>query len=134
VIVPSSRVAYKRMSEGVIARLAAQLEAFGPCSVINLEGEECVVPPGITVCEIERTFTALIRTLRKVDLVVSADSLSAHLAEYLGIPTYVVTPVPNEYWLPLLAFERQAWCLFGEEFRLGEWLRRTWSLNPEHAQ
>jgi hypothetical protein len=45
-------------------------------------------------------------------LVISADSLPAHIAEIKGFKPVVVSPIDNSYWLPQTSFHSGAWSLF----------------------
>jgi len=127
-IVPSSRVAAKRIPLPVLTDALSQLQAHGECQIIDMPGEEMELPRNAHINRIERSFTALLAALHGSRLVVSADSLSAHLAEHLGIPCYIITPRPNEYWLPRQAFEAHAWSTFGQSGHLHEWLKRHFAV------
>ncbi|MBT0571753.1 hypothetical protein KIK84_15630 [Curvibacter sp. CHRR-16] len=101
-IFPDSRVATKQIPEAVVAQMVDALK--------TLDVEVCVVRAG-PHSEIN-TFEDLVSTVQTMDAVVSADSLPAHLAEYWGLPVFVVTPQPNLYWLPQSAFLKGAYALF----------------------
>jgi hypothetical protein len=122
-IFPSSRHAFKAIPPAVISRVVEQLRQAGlQPEVIALAGEELAIPAAAPVRQIERNFAAVSTAIAGATLVVSSDSLPAHLAEYLSIPSYVITPVPNEYWLPLSAFLTRGWSLFPDERTLPAWL------------
>jgi hypothetical protein len=110
----------------VIGRVVDQLGRAGlrPL-VIALDGEKLDLPAGAPVRRIERNFGAVSAAVCSSALVVSADSVPAHLAEYFDVPTYVLSPAPNEYWLPLSSFLTRGWSLFGDEQALPPWLRST---------
>jgi len=127
-IVPSSRVAAKRIPLPVLTAVLSRLQPYGECEIIDMPGEEIELPANARINRIERSFTALLEVLRGSRLVVSADSLSAHLAEFLRIPCYILTPRPNEYWLPLQAFESRAWSTFQQSDHLQEWLKRHFAV------
>lgn len=125
VIFPASRVAKKRIPAAVVGRVMDQLAEAGlRGEVVRLAGETLDLPPHVSARSIDHNFDALITTIRASDLVVSADSLPAHLAEYFGIPTYVIFPAPNEYWLPLSAFQDRSWNVFDDQHSLTSWLSR----------
>ena len=63
----------------------------------------------------QRNFSSLIDAVSGSDLVVTADSLPGHLAEYLDVPAYVVSPKDNLYWLPLSCFTNGGWSRFEDE-------------------
>ena len=67
-------------------------------------------------------FDQLIAQIRKADIVVSADSLPAHLAEYIGIPVFVFTPTTNDYWMPLSSFKGGFYSGFKSLTRYRAWI------------
>ena len=122
-IVPASRIADKALPREVIASTHAQLQEMGfDAHVLVLAGESVDLPGGAPVRHEPRNFSSLIEAIRSADLVVSADSLPAHLSEYFSVPTFVVTPQPNEYWMPHYAFATRGWCIFKELARLRPWV------------
>lgn len=122
-IFASSRLAHKTIPPGVVGRVVEQLGKVGlRPEVIALAGEKLDLPAGVPVRQVERNFSAVSAAISASALVVSSDSVPAHLAEYLGVPTYVLSPVPNEYWLPLSAFLTRGWSLFADDRTLPAWL------------
>jgi hypothetical protein len=67
-------------------------------------------------------FDALVESIRNFDLIISADSLPAHLAEYFGLPVFVFSPIPNHYWLPKSAYVHNRFSLFNDKFKYLEWV------------
>jgi hypothetical protein len=125
IIVPGSRIARKTVPARVIAVIHAELSRRGiQPVVITLEGETVEVPSGVRLLALPRSFDVLVATLRATDMVISADSLSAHLGEYHGLPTFVATPAPNRYWLPQSAFSLNGWATFDDCSRFSLWLER----------
>lgn len=115
IIVPHSRLSRKSIPMSVLRGLYKALKSKGvPCELIVFEEEDFDTFPDIPTRRIPRSFTSLIETILSASMVFSADSLSAHLAEYYQIPVFVCTPTPNIYWLPRSAFESCAWALFSE--------------------
>lgn len=115
IIVPHSRLSRKSIPMGVLRGLCKALKSKSvPCELIIFEEEDFDSSPDIPTRRIPRSFTSLIETILSASMVFSADSLSAHLAEYYQIPVFVCTPTPNIYWLPRSAFESRAWALFSE--------------------
>jgi len=114
-IFPGSRIHTKNIPNTLIEKLASQClsSGFNPV-VFSLDGEWSYNSSFINTICIPKTFASLIDALHSTDLVISADSLPAHLAEYYGLPVYVVSPSRNEYWLPRSAFEMGFWGLFEE--------------------
>lgn len=124
VIVPSSRISRKAIPPHVIGAAISVLTQHGiSAKVLVLEGEESAVPERIPKKIVPRTFSALIDAVRGADIVISADSVAAHLAEYYGLPTFVLTPQFNCYWLPPHAFKDDASATFGDLSPLSSWLQ-----------
>jgi hypothetical protein len=69
----------------------------------------------LPVVEMPRSFSATIQAIASADRVISADSMTAHLAEYYGRPVFVCSRVLKHYWLPLSAARAGRHMLFGEE-------------------
>lgn len=126
VIVPASRVARKVLPASVIATVHQQLvEREITPHVLLLEGEQVEVPQSIDLVRVPRDFSTLISCLREADIVVSADSLPAHIGEHLGKPTFVISPTPNPYWLPMHAFLQGGHAVFNDPGNLSNWLDRV---------
>jgi len=125
VLVPGSRIPRKALPVGVVTSIHSQLSARGiEVTAVKLEGESVDVPADVPAITLPRSFAALVSVVRTSDMVISADSLSAHLGEYYHLPTFVVTPVPNRYWLPPVALGNHAWATFDNLSPLAEWLSR----------
>ncbi len=115
-IFPESRIIEKRLAAATLSVILDRAAQAGlEAKLFLLDGD--LLPereyPGII--NISRNFESLANALRSVDLVVSADSLPAHLAEYFGRPVFVGSPAPNEYWLPHACFTNKRWGVFGNE-------------------
>jgi hypothetical protein len=127
-IFPASRVPKKDIPAAVLTRLVKQLTQAGMrCEIIELAGENLRLPSDLPVRHTQRNFSSLIEAVSTSDLVVTADSLPGHLADYLDVRTYVMSPKENSYWLPLSCFTARGWSLFEDELALPAWL-------AEHAQ
>jgi hypothetical protein len=125
-IYPASRIAAKTLSGPVLARLVQQVAACGlNCEVVALGDEALDLPSELPVQRIERSFTALIESIRSSLLVISADSLPGHLADYFGLPVHIVSPQANQYWLPLSCFLDGSWSIFEDTRSLPSWLSRV---------
>lgn len=124
-IVPASRVPRKVLPREVIAQVHQQLANRGlAAQVLLLEGEQVEVPKSVGLVRVPRQFSALMASLRETDIVVSADSLPAHIGEHLGKPTFVISPAPNPYWLPRGAFLQGGHGVFGNLGNLDIWLKQ----------
>jgi ADP-heptose:LPS heptosyltransferase len=124
-IVAASRVPRKVLPREVIAQVHRQLADRGVAAqVLLLEGELVEVPRSVGLIRLPRQFSALIASLRETDIVVSADSLPAHIGEHLGKPTFVISPAPNPYWLPRAAFLQGGHGVFGDLGNLDTWLEQ----------
>jgi hypothetical protein len=125
VIVPGSRVDRKTLPSDVIAALHSQLTASAIDSqVLLLEQESVHVPAHVPSVTLPRRFEALIEALSEADLVISADSLAAHLAEFSALPSFVVSPLENPYWLPRSSYLSRAHATFDDLGPLAAWLER----------
>jgi hypothetical protein len=112
-LLPFSRVSAKNVPPDVLGDLAGRARGLGfDPVVLLLEGERFPATPGLPIETLPRNFDALAAGLRSVDAVVSADSLPAHLAEYVGRPAFVAGPVANAYYLPPATFAGEHWGLF----------------------
>ncbi len=120
-IFPGSRLAGKRIPTPVVEMIRRTCISMGLVTQVFILEEE-PRDPGLSygITTVPRDFKTMIHNLRGMDAVISADSMPAHLAEYFGIPVFVVSHRPNPYWLPLSALQKDHWMLFEEEHqRLG---------------
>jgi len=112
-ICPYSRVYSKNLPSQVVIDLAAVCEEAGfDYEILLLEGECFEHPNSPRKRVIPRQFDALSAALSECAAVISADSLPAHLAEYFGTPTFVVSPIENCYWFPRSVFLGDHWGVF----------------------
>jgi ADP-heptose:LPS heptosyltransferase len=124
-IFPESRLASKTLSPAALATIVEEVVRAGlEPQVIVLEGEVPEPLSGATVLKIERNFKSLATAIGQLDCVVSADSLPAHLAEYLGKPVFVAAAFTNEYWLPRTCFTAGHWGLIPDASRFRHSLSR----------
>lgn len=122
-VFPDSRIKEKEIPETLVHDIAqANLCAGKTTSIIKI-GNAGSFPifSGADVKWIHG-FDRLVEILKTADAVVSADSLPAHLAEYLGIPVFVFTPRPNDYWMPLSSFLAGNFSEFAESSRYLKWV------------
>jgi hypothetical protein len=124
-IIPSARWAHRRIPAPVISRICTEVMERGMhAEVVELEGEGSDLPGNVPVRIIKRNFASLIEVIRTSDIAVTADSLPAHLAEYLGVPVFVMSPIAKEYWLPRSCFVGDAWSLFTDNSAFSSWFVR----------
>lgn len=119
-IFPGSRIAAKNLPQDLVSEILFESERAGvPVSLFLLEGErpdlEASSLPHVVI---PRRFDALRDAIASTDVVISADSLPAHLAESLQIDSFVLTPRPNEFWMPYTVLANRRWCLFNDPDRL----------------
>jgi hypothetical protein len=129
-IFPGSRVAAKNIPSEAIDKLEAVAETISLHSTLFLlDGERRDLEKSGRAYEpVARTFRSLISAIEAVDLVVSADSLPAHLAERMGKPVFVVSPKENPYWLPLSSFQSGRHSLFADidiSEKLSQFMKKT---------
>jgi ADP-heptose:LPS heptosyltransferase len=104
-IFPSSRVFKKQIPGNVINRTLDIIRSAGfKSTVYFVRGD--VIPTGIKsdITLLDSSFSILGDAIKGSDIVISADSLPAHLAEFNSIPTFVLSFKDNHYWLPLSSF------------------------------
>lgn len=115
-IFAGSRIANKKIPVALCEALSLRLAKQGlKVETIVIEGEypeiECSTVP---LKVLPRGFRGLMDHVASADLVISADSLPAHLAAIAGRKVVVASPVANPYWLPKTCFESGAWSLFSD--------------------
>ena len=115
-IFPSSRVPLKCIPKSIVELVVKSLSSQGFNPVLfKLDGEMAdTFNYACDVVKVPRNFSAMANAIKKVDAVISADSMPAHMAEYFGVPVFVITPEPNRYWLPVSAFNNNFWCCFND--------------------
>lgn len=119
-IFPGSRLAIKNLPADLVADLLRVIDRAGSASeLFLLDGERPdLEASSLPYTIVPRQFTALRDAIASMDIVISADSLPAHLAESLQVPVFVLTPRPNEFWMPRSVWTQKRWCLFDDPHRL----------------
>jgi hypothetical protein len=104
-VFPDSRIKNKELPDFLILKIVENNTRRGKDTIIVKIGTE---PPLQQISNLNVRwiygFNQLVTEIGTADAIVSADSLPAHLAEYLNIPVFVFTPKPNDYWMPLSSF------------------------------
>lgn len=115
-IYPGARLPERHVPIEVIRSMLAVAAARGvEAELMLLEGERPdLEASNLPYTRVTRDFGSLIASIRGAGKVVSADSMPAHLSEYLGRPVFVSWPEIKTYWLPRSAFAGGWSCLFGE--------------------
>ena len=78
----------------------------------------------MNVTKVPRQFSLMANAVRAARVVISADSMPAHMAEYFGVPVFVMSPSPNAYWLPKSCIDSGRWSLFSDPVATTEGLAR----------
>jgi ADP-heptose:LPS heptosyltransferase len=91
-------------------------------AVLLMPGEAARLPTDVGVTRVERSFEALVAAIAAADVIISSDSLPAHIAGYVGRPMFVVTPEFNRYWLPSQAFSADSTATFDDLRPVARWL------------
>ncbi len=116
-IFPGAREQDRRFSERFlheIVELAAQA-GLRP-KIFTVAGELPELDRAdLPLVEMPRAFDATIEAVAGADRVISADSMTAHLAEYYHRPIFVCSRILKHYWLPLSAARAGRHMLFSEE-------------------
>lgn len=119
-IFPDSRIGNKRISGDIvtaIARLCIHYDV--PYKIFLLEGEPSDLSSSTkNIIRVPRQFKIMANAVRSARAVISADSMPAHMAEYFSIPVYVLSPVPNIYWLPKSCKNLPRWSLFSDSLNI----------------
>lgn len=119
-IFPGSRIATKNLPVPLVADLLASLARTGQATdLFLLQGERPdLEESGLPHVIVPRQFSALRDAIASTSLIYSADSLPAHMAESLSKDVFVLTPRPNEFWMPHSVFVHRRWALFSDSDRL----------------
>lgn len=129
VIVPGARHSHKIIPRDVISYFVTELGKRNiDVDVLDLTGETLEIPLGVNKVTIPRRFGDLVSEIKKNDLVISSDSLSGHLSEYLQIPVFVSTSSPNQYWLPKSAYFSNGCATFSRPQAFQGWLETNFYL------
>ena len=113
-IFPGSRLAQKNLPLPLIRSILANCVRQDIIPVLYTladerpDIEESDIPHRI----VPKNFRAMVEAISGAGLVISADSMPAHIAERAKRPIFVFSPVPNTYWLPFSAFISDNWALF----------------------
>lgn len=113
-IFPSARMQERVVPISLVERALQQASKFGiPAEVVLIDGEMPEHKARFPDAKIlPRDFNLLKDAMQSYTHVISADSLTAHLAEYVGKPVFVLSPVRKEYWLPHSSYIHRRWALF----------------------
>jgi hypothetical protein len=112
-IFPESRLPRKRLSEPALSVTIERAQRAGlDVKVFILDGDRAPQNNHAVIVNIPRNFKSLASAISSVDFVISADSLPAHLGEYLGRPVFVALSERNDYWLPHGCFTSERWGVF----------------------
>lgn len=112
-IFPESRLAAKTLDTATLSTIVDQAARAGlQARLMLLDGDPSTAPTGARIVRVQKNFKSLAAAIESVDCVVSADSLPAHLGEYLAKPVFVAAAFPNEYWLPRGCYTGAHWGLF----------------------
>lgn len=129
-IFPDSRHKNKELPDGLILEIAKENSIFGKETILVKVGKPIDMPQfnAIQLQWVEN-FNQLVELVSKADLLVTADSLPAHLAEYFSIPVFVFSPIPNDYWMPLSCFMGGFYSGFESILGYKNWLNKYSSFN-----
>lgn len=115
-IFPGAREEERRLPIALLQDLVARASSAGlEARVFVVEGEmPHLGDASLPVQTMPREFSATIAAVSSAHRVVSADSMTAHLAEYLGKPVFVLSPTLKYYWLPLSSALSERHALFAD--------------------
>ena len=115
-IFASSRLEKKKIPLALCEQLIRALAQRGEdAELVALENEypalEATLLPKLIL---PKSFKGMVDCVAESKLVISADSLPAHIAEIYGLRPVVVSSIDNSYWLPRSSFDSGAWSLFDQ--------------------
>lgn len=113
-IFPGAREEERRFSVDLLRKIVEHADQAGIQSkIFTVAGEMPHLSGlGLPLEDMPRDFYCTMAAVRSADLVVSADSMTAHLSEYLSKPVFVLWPRQKYFWLPLSCAERGRHALF----------------------
>lgn len=119
-IFPGSRLAEKNLPADLVAGIMDELKARNIVPrLFLLDGERPDLEASDLPYErVPRQFTAMLEAVAASPVVISADSLPAHLAERRGAKTFVFTPRQNDFWMPPSVLRHARWSLFDDAERM----------------
>lgn len=111
---PGSRLAKKNLPETLLRKVTMLAREAGWETKLFVLADERpdLEASNLPVQVVPRSFAAMRDAVAACDVVVSADSLPAHLAEMVDRTVFVFTPEPNEFWMPASAWQHRRWSLF----------------------
>ncbi len=126
VIFPDSRIKEKIIPDQLLISICRENSTRGILTRIIKVGLPEPLP-ALAGCDVKWIdgFDKLIQEVVSAEAIVSADTLPAHLAEYYDIPTFVFTPKPNDYWMPLTAYLYKQYSGFDDLSRYQMWVKRN---------
>ena len=119
-IFPDSRLSTKKIDPVLVSKIFHDLSVLGCDPQAVYVGGSPIIPR-INICVVN-SFEMLVAAIRDFDIIISADSLPAHLAEFFGKPIFVISPVNNNYWLPKSAFLNGRFSLFSDKKKCIDWV------------
>ena len=124
-VFPDSRIKAKELPDGLINGIAEEnIKCGKKTTLVKIGKPTNLLKHDSLHLQWVDGFDQLIEQVRKADMIVSADSLPAHLAEYFGIPVFVFTPVPNDYWMPISSFKGGYFSGFNSLVRYKAWINQ----------
>ena len=116
-IFPGAREAERRFPPALLWTLVERAVAAGLEPRIFTVADEMPHLRGadLPIEELPRDFARTLAAVSQADRIVSADSMTAHLAEHCGVPVYVLAPREKYFWLPLSAAQGGRHALFTQQ-------------------
>jgi ADP-heptose:LPS heptosyltransferase len=121
-IFPESRVTSKSISENNVRTLAKKLLSLNLEPIVVRFNRSSISPLIYSSCLLYHDFYSLTSIIRSGGLIISCDSLPAHLAEYYNLPIFVLNNFPNKYWLPYSSYINNNWCLTNDFNKITRWV------------
>jgi len=121
-IFPDSRLLFKSITKDVLISISKHLECnnieynivfVAVDSYFNGTHHRSIIIDG---------FDKLVDAINHYDVIISSDSLPAHISELVGKPIFVLSPIENKYWLPRSSFDFSWYSTFDDLNKLYDFL------------
>ncbi len=104
-IFPDSRLSYKAIKKDVLLTISKYLGSKNIEYNIVFVAKDRYFHGAHHRSIVIEGFDKLVDIINQHDVIISSDSLPAHIAELFSKPVFVLSPIENQYWLPRSSFD-----------------------------
>lgn len=104
-IFPDSRLQYKVIPKNVLLSISNRLASSNIKHNFVFVGKDRYFDDNHPRSIVINGFDRLVDAINQCDIIISADSLPAHISEFFNKPVFILSPVENKYWLPRSSFD-----------------------------